>query len=161
MEHRKALESISLNSSVGGSIRTVDVRDFFPDPDGVMDMPGGWALRPFAVLASSFQKVILSDADTIFIQDPTLLLHEPGFKDTGAIFYHDRMLAPAKDDVYDWVDNILEEVNAKRLDDVKKNSGWFNRKTFYEMERQLSFIFVLMIVVLLRSTKLEIWRLCS
>jgi hypothetical protein len=115
-----------------------------------MDMPGGWALRPFAVLASSFKKVILSDADTVFIQDPTLLLQEPGFKDTGAIFYHDRLLAPAKDEVYDWVDNILEEVNAKHLDDVKKNSGWFSRKTFYEMERLHLSVFILMSVALLR-----------
>ena len=98
-------------------------------------MPGGWALRPFAILASSFKKVILCDADTIFLQDPAVLLQEPGFRDTGTVFYHDRLLAPAKAEVYDWVDNILEEVNAKHMDDIKKDSGWFDRKTFYEMER--------------------------
>ena len=30
---------------------------------------------------------------------------------TGALFYRDRILEAAEADVYDWVDNILEEVN--------------------------------------------------
>jgi hypothetical protein len=128
---------ISLNSTAGGTIRTIDIRNVFPDPDGILDMPGGWALRPFAVLASSFKKVILSDADTIFLQNPAVLLQEPAFREKGTVFYHDRVLSPAKPEVYDWVDNILEEVNAKHLDDVKKDSGWFDRTTFYEMERSV------------------------
>lgn len=139
IDYRRAMEMISLNSSAGGTIRMIDIRNIFPDPDGLLDMPGGWALRPFAILASSFRKVILSDADTIFLQDPALLLQEPGFMKTGAIFYHDRLLAPAKKEVYDWVDNILEEVNAKHIDEIRKNSGWFDRKTFYEMERYVAF----------------------
>ena len=92
-------------------------------------------MRPFATLASSFKKVILTDADTVFLESPELLLQEPGFKKTGALFYHDRLLSAAKTDTYDWLDNMLEEVNAKNLDDIKKDSGWFQRKTFYEMER--------------------------
>ena len=105
-----------------------------------MGMPGGWALRPFAILASSFKKVILTDADTVFLQNPELLLEEPGFKKTGALFYHDRILSPAKLETYEWLDNMLEEVNAKHLDDLKKDSGWFQRKTFYEMERYSPYI---------------------
>lgn len=135
IEYRQLIEEIALNSTTGGTIRTVDLHKLFPDPHGVMNMPGGWALRPFAILASSFKKVILSDADTVFLQNPELLLEEPGFKKTGALFYHDRLLSPASQDTYDWLDNMLEEVNAKYLHDIKKNSGWFDRKTFYEMER--------------------------
>ena len=92
-------------------------------------------MRPFSILASSFKKVILTDADTVFLQNPELLLEEPGFKKTGALFYHDRVLNAANTETYDWLDNMLEEVNAKHLDDLKKNSEWFQRKTFYEMER--------------------------
>lgn len=100
-----------------------------------MNMPGGWALRPFAILASSFKRVILTDADTVFLQDPALLLEEPGFQNKGAIFYHDRVLGPAGDEVYDWVDNLLDDVNAEYIDDIKKDSEWFNRNTWYELER--------------------------
>jgi len=134
-EYRETLESISSNTSAGGTIRVVDINNFFPDPEGVMNMPGGWALRPFAILASSFKKVILTDADTVFLQDPALLLEEPGFQDTGALFYHDRVLGPAGDEIYDWVDHLLDDVNAMYLDDVKKDSEWFNRQTWYELER--------------------------
>jgi len=143
IEYRRAIEMVAKNSSSGGTIRTVDIRSYFPDPDGLLDMPGGWAVRPFAVLASSFKKVVLSDADTVFLQDPALILKEPGFIRTGALFYHDRMLAAARKEVYDWVDNILEEVNAKHMDDVRKNSGWFDRKTFYEMERHVFLLSVI------------------
>jgi len=100
-------------------------------------MPGGWALRPFAILASSFRKVILTDADTIFLQDPALLLKEPGFMDKGALFWHDRILGPANPDVYNWLDDLLDEINAKYVPEMKKNSGWFSRSTFYELERHV------------------------
>jgi hypothetical protein len=84
-----------------------------------MGMPGGWALRPFAMLASSF-KVILTDADTIFLRDPALLLREQGFLEKGALFYHDRILGPANPDVYNWLDNLLDEVDARYMHDIRK-----------------------------------------
>ena len=129
------IEDFSLRSTAGGGIRMIDLTTIFPDPDGVINLPGRWASRPFAILASSFKRVILSDADAVFLQDPSLLLQEPGFMKTGALFYRDRVLEAAEEDVYNWVDNILEEVNATRLDEVKKDSAWFARKTKYEMER--------------------------
>lgn len=132
--HRLALESISTPSGPG-TIRVIDIHKHFPDPSNAMSMPGEWALRPFAILASSFRNVILTDADTIFLQDPALLLSEPGFIDKGALFYRDRVLGPAKTEVYDWLDNLLDEVNAKNMKEIKKGSGWFSRSTFYEMER--------------------------
>jgi hypothetical protein len=124
-----------MKDNQSGVIRTLNIKDFFPDPSNAMHMPGGWALRPFAILASSFRKVILTDADTIFLQDPALLFQEDGFLDKGALFYHDRVLGPARAELYDWLDNLLEEVNAKYLQDIRKGSAWFSRSTFYEMER--------------------------
>ena len=45
---------------------------------------------------------------------------------------------------------MLEEVNAKYLTDIKKDSGWFDRKTFYEMERYfLAYTFINRIAALL------------
>ena len=139
------IEDLSRTSSTGGDIRTIDLTTIFPDPDGVIGFPGRWASRPFAILASSFKRVILSDADTVFLQDPSLLLQEPGFMNTGALFYRDRVLEAAEKDVYDWVDNILEEANATRLDEVKKDSAWFSRQTKYEMERYSQLFFRLVL----------------
>ncbi|KAL8733452.1 MAG: hypothetical protein Q9166_002078 [cf. Caloplaca sp. 2 TL-2023] len=50
------------------------------------------ALRPFAVLASSFEKVILVDPKTIFLQAPESILEShSAFKQAGALFFHDHL----------------------------------------------------------------------
>ena len=91
-------------------------------------------MRPFAILASSFKKVILADADTIFLQDPQKILDEVNFQEFGSIFWHDRILSPASEETYKWADELLETAKAKNRDKLQAD-GWFNRKTFYEMER--------------------------
>ncbi|KAM0441284.1 hypothetical protein ACHAPT_000593 [Fusarium lateritium] len=53
---------------------------------------GGWAIKPFAALASHFDKVILLDADAVFLQDPEQLLRQDRFKETGVLLFHDRLL---------------------------------------------------------------------
>ena len=122
--------------SGSGTIDIIDINNRFHDADGTLGLPGGWAMRPFAMLASSFKKVILSDADTIFLQDPRKLLHEPTFQEYGSIFWHDRILEPAKEEIYNWADELIAKSKAKNLDRVKEeNIGWFSRKTFYELER--------------------------
>lgn len=136
-EHREFIQEIDNTYATStGSITLVDINERFPDPDGVLGLPGGWALRPFAMLASSFKKVILSDADTIFLQDPRVLLNEPTFQEYGSIFWHDRILEIAKDDIYDWADEMIAKSKVKNLDRIKEeNPGWFSRSTWYELER--------------------------
>lgn len=51
---------------------------------------GAWAVKPFAALASRFEQVILVDADAVFVQPPEVLLEYPGYKETGALFFHER-----------------------------------------------------------------------
>ncbi|KAF9185280.1 hypothetical protein BGZ51_002755 [Haplosporangium sp. Z 767] len=55
---------------------------------------GGWAIKPFAMLASSFEEVMFVDADAYFLQDPLVLYDDPGYKATGALFFFDRTLFP-------------------------------------------------------------------
>ncbi|OAP64397.1 hypothetical protein AYL99_00369 [Fonsecaea erecta] len=51
----------------------------------------GYAIKPFALLASPFPRTILMDADAIFFSNPDKLFDEyPGLRDTGALFFHDR-----------------------------------------------------------------------
>lgn len=58
------------------------------------DLPsgGGWALKSFAALASRFEKVILLDADAVFVQPPEAMLAQDDFQRTGALLFHDRLL---------------------------------------------------------------------
>ena len=51
---------------------------------------GSWAVKPFAALASRFEQVILVDADTVFLQSPEIFFGHPGYKATGALFFHER-----------------------------------------------------------------------
>ncbi|KAF9963183.1 hypothetical protein BGZ65_005367 [Modicella reniformis] len=53
---------------------------------------GGWAIKPFAMLASSFEEVMFVDADAYFLQDPVVLYQDPGYQATGALFFYDRTL---------------------------------------------------------------------
>ena len=51
----------------------------------------GYAMKPFAALASTFDRVILIDADTIFMQRPDAYFNEhAGLNKTGLHYFHDR-----------------------------------------------------------------------
>lgn len=137
--YQEFIESINDAFPDAEPIRAIDITQKFPDPDGILDLPGGWAMRPFAMLASSFKRVILADADTIFLQDPRVLLYEPTFEEYGAVFWHDRLLAPASEETYKWADEILEIAKAKNLD-KQQDQGWFRHQTFYELERYIQHV---------------------
>jgi hypothetical protein len=53
---------------------------------------GGWAIKPFALLASRFEKAILIDADAVFLQKPEILFDHKPFVEKGAYLFHDRLL---------------------------------------------------------------------
>ncbi|KAI9347031.1 mannosyltransferase putative-domain-containing protein [Obelidium mucronatum] len=72
------------------NVRTVNILDYFPVETKLW---GGWSMKPFAMLASSFRRVIFVDADALFFQDPRVLLHESAIvKRFGQMFYYDRTL---------------------------------------------------------------------
>lgn len=135
VEYRLFIESIDSSFPGHNSIRTVDITEKFPDPEGILDLPEKWAIRPYALLASSFKTVILTDADTIFLQNPMVLLEEPAYKEYGSIFWHDRRnINSGVEETYKWTEELLESVKAKNMDKVR-DAGWFRRETAHEMER--------------------------
>ncbi|KAG5809967.1 hypothetical protein H9Q74_007267 [Fusarium xylarioides] len=75
----------------GVKIEMLDVLTVFDDSTLKL-ADGGWAIKPFAALASRFEKVILLDADAVFFQDPRRLLRQDRFKETGVLLFHDRLL---------------------------------------------------------------------
>lgn len=69
---------------------------------------GGYAMKPFAALASSFERVIIIDADTIFMQRPDEWFDEDtALKRTGTLFFHDRAYRGRK--TTDWIKALLKE----------------------------------------------------
>ncbi|KAH6884555.1 mannosyltransferase putative-domain-containing protein [Thelonectria olida] len=75
----------------GRKIELLDVLTVFDDSTLKL-AEGGWAIKPFAALASQYDQVILLDADTVFLQDPTQLLEQDRYKETGVMLFHDRLL---------------------------------------------------------------------
>ncbi|KXH49582.1 hypothetical protein CNYM01_05896 [Colletotrichum nymphaeae SA-01] len=53
---------------------------------------GGWAIKAFAALYAPFEEVLLSDADSVFVQVPESLFLDPLYEQTGALLFHDRLL---------------------------------------------------------------------
>lgn len=73
-------------------VETLDILEVFND-SGLDLRNGGWAIKPFALLASKFEKALLVDADSVFLQKPeTILEAHTGFVERGALLFHDRLL---------------------------------------------------------------------
>ena len=60
-----------------------------------------WALKPFAILHSRFQEVVLLDADNVPVIDPALLLAFPPYRETGAIFWPDLKPLPPESQIWE------------------------------------------------------------
>lgn len=50
----------------------------------------GWQIKPYGVLASRFEQVLLIDADVLFFEKPEMLFEHKYFIQTGTLFFHDR-----------------------------------------------------------------------
>jgi len=122
-DQRDALES------VGTDIRSVDILHFF-DEETVGLLGGGWAIKPFAVLASSFEQVIIADSDVVFLQTPEAAFSHPGYISTGTLYFHDRIV-PGSDDVHNWWQNIMQDRTPSPM--MAKSAFWAG-KTIHEQE---------------------------
>ena len=74
-----------------------------------------YAVKPFAILLSSFEEVILVDADVSFLYNPELLFDDPDYLKSNALFYFDRTLIG-------WLPSrrvFLEEIIADLRDEIK------------------------------------------
>ena len=100
-EKRKQLEGFAPN------VQTMNILDFYDDTvAGIGDSlaENGWVMKPFSMLASRFQKVVLVDADTIFLQRPDAYFDDDThLKETGTLFYHDRAV---KGGYTGWIDTL-------------------------------------------------------
>ncbi|KAJ3356856.1 hypothetical protein HDU83_009668 [Entophlyctis luteolus] len=72
-------------------VRLVNLQEIFP-----MELSRfyGWSIKPYAILASSFSRVLFVDADVLFFKDPAKVIFERSklFKQYGVLFYHDRSI---------------------------------------------------------------------
>ncbi|KAI8910747.1 mannosyltransferase putative-domain-containing protein [Entophlyctis helioformis] len=72
-------------------LKTVDLSTIV---DTVSPGVSGWAVKPYAMLVSSFEEIIFIDADALFFQRPDVLFESAAYRETGAVFFMDRTLYP-------------------------------------------------------------------
>lgn len=108
-DYRAELESI-------GGVVTRDVSQMVNDEGWKL---AGWAIKPFAMLLSSFREVIFIDADSAFFQNPEVLFEDPAYQKTGALFFKDRLFMPELRKR--WVQQVLPKPFSSQ---VKQNRFW-------------------------------------
>jgi len=95
-------------AALGNNITTLDVTTIFDD--STLGLPqGGWAIKVFAALGSTFEQVMLLDADAVFLQKPEVIFDTyPGYLETGTLLFHDRLLwQGAFEERHDWWEKEL------------------------------------------------------
>jgi hypothetical protein len=91
---------------------------------------GGWAVKAFALLVSSFKSPMLIDADVVFFQSPDVLFQSDLFMDYGALFFHDRSLYTQGKETLDWFKNLMPSPPSPYSQALRI----FNQKTAHEQE---------------------------
>ncbi|KAJ3219087.1 hypothetical protein HDU67_002743 [Dinochytrium kinnereticum] len=82
-------EMLEMFRSIRG-VKTFDIYEYFADEARNLE---GWAIKPFAILASTFKEVIFVDADVLFLQDPYSVMDRSRiFQKYGQLFFQDRTL---------------------------------------------------------------------
>jgi len=89
----------------------------------------GWAIKPYAILASRFEEVILIDADVVYIRDPVELFEEKGYIDKGTLFFRDRSLLLGENNGTIW----LKQWMIDPLPETKELRFW-KEESYHEME---------------------------
>ncbi|KAF7887845.1 uncharacterized protein EAF01_010999 [Botrytis porri] len=92
-QYRSALLSLFETHNIG-AIEFLDLTKILDDMTlQLSDGLSKWAVKPFALLASTFEQVILVDSDAIFLQPPEIILDaHAAYAETGTLFFHDRLI---------------------------------------------------------------------
>ncbi|KAL6635796.1 mannosyltransferase putative-domain-containing protein [Neocallimastix sp. 'constans'] len=125
-ERDLSLENRNLLINEFENIYLSDITNYF---DNNIVNISGWAIKPFSILASRFEEVILMDADALFLRDPIELFKEKGYQEKGTLFFRDRTLFPGENSASKWLKSWL--INP--LPETKELRFW-NEQTEHEME---------------------------
>ncbi|WP_126244192.1 alpha-mannosyltransferase [Chitinophaga rhizosphaerae] len=91
---------------------------------GLADI-SGFAVKPMAILRSSFREVLFLDADNHCLSDPALLFNIDGYKKTGAVFWPDFWITPADNPIWQIMDvpytPMKEQESGQLLIDKKRS----------------------------------------
>lgn len=118
-------------TALAPNVEALNLLDYFDEKIAGLQN-GGWAMKPFAMLASRFQKTIVLDADAMFVRAPDDLFNtEPGLIDTGTLFWHDRAFNPDSEEPITWVKSLIGDRQPSAL--LNQSLLW-QKSIFHEMD---------------------------
>ena len=127
-EHRKFLADLE------SDITFIDVLQRFPAARRDL-VKSGWAMKPFALLASAHSRAILMDADALFLSSPDSLFEEhPALAQTGTLFFHDRAAVGGGDERRLWVKAQIEAAGAQPSKYLATESLFYEGAAWYEAD---------------------------
>ncbi|KAF9157225.1 hypothetical protein DFQ26_008963 [Actinomortierella ambigua] len=108
------------------NVKTIDI---LTKLDNTVPKLGGWAIKPFAILLSSFDEVLSMDADATFFEDPRILFDDAAYKETGTLYFYDRTLFPGVWGPRDWMRSFLPTMS-----NHPPKTRWFKLTGAHEQE---------------------------
>ncbi|KAL4781655.1 mannosyltransferase putative-domain-containing protein [Aspergillus varians] len=99
-------------------VTTRDLRPMVSDRGWTL---AGWAGKPFAILLSTFRQAIFIDADALFFQNPESLFADEGYRETGALFFKDRLIMPGSK--RKWLQKVLPEPISEKVQESRLWTG--------------------------------------
>lgn len=122
-----------LETSYSG-VRTIDLEatGLF-DPQLSRLARQGWAIKPFAMLATNLSEVMLVDADVVLLSPPERFFEVPGYRDTGTLFFHDR--DHFRQGASDIIQRFMHDQLGQRGPSVRlSKSAFWTKRGIYEQE---------------------------
>jgi hypothetical protein len=121
LKYRQTLEGLGNNVS---SLDVLTVLD-----DSTLKLTGsGWAIKPFAILASQFEQVLFIDADAVLLQPPEVIFDQHmGYRTTGALLFHDRLSGENGSEIrQNWWRRVLRKHQPSEAlqKSIAFNNGW-------------------------------------
>lgn len=99
----------------------------------------GWATKPFALVASRFQRTILIDADALYLSSPDDAFERyPGLPDTGALFFHDKSVNYQERRM--WVKEQIEKAGRQPSLHLNRSSLFFRGYVSEEQDSATVFV---------------------
>lgn len=94
-----------------------------------------WAMKPFALLASSHTRTILIDADAIFLSSPDDIFESnPDLNRTGLLLFHDRASGGRGGDSLDWLKAQMKSANITISSYLATQSLFYSGAATYEAD---------------------------
>ncbi|ORX77881.1 hypothetical protein BCR32DRAFT_295348 [Anaeromyces robustus] len=117
------------NRSILKKFKDVDVIDISQYFDRSIVNLKSFAVKPYSILASKFEEVILMDADALYIRNPEELYEDEGYIKTGTLYFQDRSINPGPNPGLTWLKSWMEDPLPET-----KSLRYYNELTAYEME---------------------------